>query len=244
MRLHNGDGISADIVVSNVNPKLLHLDLIDKDVVSATTRQHFLDYKCASGSFRMNVALDELPRFSARTPSDALTGGIIMAPSLEYMDRAYQDAREFGYSKSPIVEMLIPSIIDDSLAPTGKHVASLFCQQFNPSLGARWDSEKHPAANTVIDTISAYAPNFRASIIHAQVHSPYDLEHKFGLIGGDIFHGRLSLDQLFSARPMIGIAQYETEFTNLYMCGAGTHPAGGVSGMPGYNAAKQILRKI
>ena len=189
----------------------------------------------------MNVALSELPRFTAMTPENALTSGILLAPDLTYMDVAYRDAVDFGYSKSPVVEMLIPSLVDDSLAAEGSHVASLFCQQFNPNLGAGWLEQKAAAADTIIDTVTRYAPNFRDSIIGSQVLSPYDLETEFGLVGGDIFHGRLSLDQLFSARPMLGSGQYATEIKNLYMCGSGTHPGGGVSGLPGYNAARKII---
>ena len=140
--------------------------------------------------------------------------------------------------------MLIPSLIDDSLAPPGKHVASLFCQQFDPSLKANWDNHRDEAANTIIETVNQFAPNFRDKIIATQIHSPWDLEKKFGLVGGDIFHGRLSLDQLFSARPMLGSSQYRTEISNVYLCGSGTHPGGGVSGIPGHNAAREILKTI
>tara|TARA_B110000977_G_scaffold96731_1_gene127528 strand:- start:12994 stop:14562 length:1569 start_codon:yes stop_codon:yes gene_type:complete len=239
--LESGESIPADIVVSNVNPKLLFLGLLGEQDISSETTQHFKKYKCQSGTFRINVALSELPRFTATTPQHALTGGIILAPDLKYMDTAYRDAVDFGYSRKPIVEMLIPSLVDDSLAPAGAHVASLFCQQFNPTLGASWRDQKVAATDAIIDTVTEYAPNFRASIIGSQVLSPFDLETKFGLVGGDIYHGRLSLDQLFSARPMLGSGQYATEISNLYMCGAGTHPGGGVSGLPGYNAARKII---
>ena len=241
VELASGEIIPANIVVANVNPKLLFLDMLDEQDISSATTRHFRQYKCQSGTFRLNVALSELPRFTATTPENALTGGIILAPDLHYMDIAYRDAVDFGYSRKPVVEMLIPSLVDDSLAPPGAHVASLFCQQFNPNLGSKWRDQKAAATDAIIDTVTEYAPNFRASIIGKQVLSPYDLETEFGLIGGDIFHGRLSLDQLFSARPMLGSGQYATEITNLYMCGAGTHPGGGVSGLPGYNAARKII---
>ncbi len=241
VELKSGESIPANIVVSNVNPKLLFLDLLEEQDVSSTTTEHFRRYKCQSGTFRMNVALSELPRFTAMTPENALTGGIILAPDLDYMDMAYRDALDYGYSRKPVVEMLIPSLVDDSLAPAGAHVASLFCQQFNPNLGSGWKDQKAAAADAIISTVTKYAPNFRSSIIGSKVLSPFDLETEFGLVGGDIFHGRLSLDQLFSARPMLGSGQYATEITNLYMCGAGTHPGGGVSGLPGYNAARKII---
>jgi phytoene dehydrogenase-like protein len=159
------------------------------------------------------------------------------------MDRAYLDAKRDGWSREPIVEMLIPSTVDDSLAPMGQHVASLFCQQFAPVLpeGRSWDNERETAADLIIDTVTRWAPNFKASIIARQIHSPLDLERKFGLSGGDIMHGAMSLDQLWAARPILGNAAYRGPITGLYMCGAGTHPGGGVTGAPGHNAARAIL---
>jgi phytoene dehydrogenase-like protein len=160
------------------------------------------------------------------------------------MHDAYEDARKNGWSKRPVVEMLIPSTIDDSLAPPGNHVASLFCQHFSPTLpdGKQWDECRDAAAETIIDTVTEYAPNFRSSIVGRMVLSPADLERKFGLVGGDIFHGRLSMEQLYSARPLLGYGNYRTPIRNLYMCGSGTHPGGGVTGLPGHNAAREILR--
>jgi phytoene dehydrogenase-like protein len=139
--------------------------------------------------------------------------------------------------------MLIPSTLDDSLAPQGAHVASLFCQQFAPELpgGRSWDDTREEAADRIIDTVTAHAPNFRASVIARQIHSPLDLERKFGLIGGDIFHGRMSLDQLWAARPVLGHGDYRGPIAGLYHCGSGAHPGGGVTGAPGHNAARAIL---
>ncbi|MDP4599268.1 MAG: NAD(P)/FAD-dependent oxidoreductase [Pseudomonadales bacterium] len=244
VHLVDGSSLAADLVVANVNPKLLFCNLLDPADVDADILHHFQGYKCQSGTFRMNVALDQLPTFTARTIPGCLEGGIIMAPSLDYMDQAFTDARRHGWSAAPIVEMLLPSIIDPSLAPAGKHVASLFCQQFDPGLGAGWDQHREAVADMIINCVEGYAPGFRASILARQIHSPWDLEQKFGLLGGDIFHGRLSLDQLFSARPMLGMGQYQTQFDNLYLCGAGTHPGGGVSGLPGHHAARTIISHI
>ena len=193
----------------------------------------------------MNVALSELPRFTCLPePGEHHQSGIIIAPTLDYMDRAFLDAKQYGWSKKPIVEMLIPSTVDDSLAPPGQHVASLFCQQFAPELpdGRDWDAEEGKAADTIIDTVEAYAPGFRASIVGRQILSPKGLERKFGLVGGDIMHGNMSLDQLWSARPVLGNGAYRGPLKGLYMCGAGTHPGGGVTGAPGHNAAQVILR--
>jgi phytoene dehydrogenase-like protein len=198
-------------------------------------------FKAGSGTFRMNVALSELPRFTCLPEPDGEhhRSGIILAPTLDYMDRAFLDAKQFGWSKKPIVEMLIPSTVDDSLAPPGQHVASLFCQQFDPEFD--WDTHREAAADTIIDTVEAYAPGFKASVLGRMILSPLDLERKFGLIGGDIMHGNMTLDQLWSARPVLGNAAYRGPVKGLYMCGAGTHPGGGVTGAPGHNAAREIL---
>jgi phytoene dehydrogenase-like protein len=200
---------------------------------------------------RMNVALSELPDFSALPAKIAgphHASGIIMAPSLSYMERAYFDARTSGWSKAPIVEMLIPSVVDDSLAPPGRHVASLFCQHVHPQLatvtGRTWDDARGEVADLMIDTVDAFAPNFKASIIGRRVLTPLDLEREFGLIGGDIFHGALSLDQLFSMRPVLGNANYRAPIRGLYLCGSGAHPGGGVTGIPGRNAAREIVSDV
>jgi len=173
--------------------------------------------------------------------------GIILAPSLAYMERAYFDAKSEGWSRAPIVEVLIPSVVDTSLAPPGMHVASLFCQHVHPDLGAvrpgrTWDDARDEVADLMIATVNRHAPNFAASVVGRRALSPLDLEREFGLVGGDIFHGALTLDQLFSARPVLGHADYRTPVPALYLCGAGTHPGGGVTGVPGHNAAREILR--
>ena len=245
--LADGTEIDARCVVSNLNPKLLYLKLVDAAELDADFLQRIRGWKCASATFRMNVALAELPDFTClpgKTTQTHHQSGIIMAPSLEYMERAYFDARTEGYSRAPVVEMLIPSTVDDSLAPPGAHVASLFCQHFNPELpgGKTWDDVKDEAAERVIDTVTRYAPNFKAAVLGRMVLSPLDLERDFGLIGGDIFHGALSLDQLYSARPVLGFGDYRAPIKGLYMCGSGTHPGGGVTGAPGHNAAREIIR--
>jgi phytoene dehydrogenase-like protein len=159
------------------------------------------------------------------------------------MERAYFDARLQGWSKEPIVEVLIPSTLDDSLAPPGQHVASMFCQHVAPELpnGQSWDAHRDAVADLMIETVNKHAPNFKASVLGRQINSPLDLERTFGLIGGDIFHGALSLDQIYSARPMLGYGNYRGPLPGIYMCGSGTHPGGGVTGAPGHNAAREIL---
>jgi phytoene dehydrogenase-like protein len=162
------------------------------------------------------------------------------------MDRAHAEARASGWSKEPIVEMLIPSVLDDTLAPEGKHVASLFCQHTAPELpgGRSWDDHREDVADLMIDTVERYALGFKSSVIARTSLSPLDLERKFGLVGGDIMHGALSIDQLFAARPVLGHGDYRSPVPGLYMCGAGTHPGGGVSGLPGHNAAREMLKDL
>jgi phytoene dehydrogenase-like protein len=241
-----GEAIRARSVVSNLNPKLLYGSLIDPAALPQDFRERISHWRCGSGTFRMNVALSELPDFTAlpgRELAEHHTSGIIMAPSLAYMDQAYLDAKAGGWSKRPIVEVLIPSTLDDSLAPPGQHVASLFCQHVAPVLpdGASWDDHREQVADVMVDLVNSHAPNFKASVLGRQIMSPLDLERTFGLIGGDIFHGALSLDQMFSARPMLGHGDYRGPLPGLYMCGSGTHPGGGVTGAPGHNAAREII---
>jgi len=243
--LDNGKSVRAKYVASNVNPKLLYTRLIPADALAKPFLDRIRNWRNGSGTFRMNVALSALPSFSALPGAgDHLTAGIILAPSLAYMDRAWLDARQHGWSRKPVVELLIPSTLDDSLSLPGQHVASLFCQHVAPVLpdGASWDAHRDEVADLMIATVDGYAPGFAASVIGRQALTPLDLERDFGLLGGDIFHGALSLNQLFSARPMLGFADYRGPLRGLYHCGSGAHPGGGVTGAPGHNAAKAILR--
>jgi len=244
--LADGRSIRSSVVAANVNPKLLYTSMLPSEALDTDFLHRMKRWRCGSGTFRMNLALSRLPSFSALPGSDAAdhhTAGIIMAPSLGYMDRAYSDARQHGWSREPIIEMLIPSTLDDTLAPHGAHVASLFCQHVAPELpdGSSWDQHRDTVADLMIDTVDRYAPGFRTSVLGRQVLSPLDLEQIFGLTGGDIFHGALSLDQLFWARPMLGYADYRGPLKGLYLCGSGAHPGGGVTGAPGHNAARAIL---
>jgi phytoene dehydrogenase-like protein len=193
--------------------------------------------------------LKELPNFACLPGTHAQehhTGSIVIAPSMDYMDEAFQEARRHGWSRNPIVELMIPSTIDDTLSPRGAHVASLFAQHFNPTLpdGRSWDELRDEAADAIIDKVTEYAPNFKSSIIGRQILSPLDLEREFGLIGGDIFHGTLDLNQIYCLRPTLGYAAYRMPIKGLYLCGAGAHPGGGVSGAPGHNAAREIIRDM
>ncbi len=244
--LENGDTFYAARIVANVNPKLLYGKLMPHEALEPEFKRRIDAYQCGSGTFRMNVALSELPDFTCLPGTKAgehHQSGIVIAPTLDYMDQAYIDAKQYGWSKKPIVEMLIPSTVDDTLAPKGKHVASLFCQQFAPELPGKraWSTASEEAADLVIDTVTQYAPNFKHSVLGRMILSPQGLEDKFGLIAGDIMHGAMTLDQMWAARPILGHGDYRGPVRGLYMCGAGNHPGGGVTGLPGRNAAREIL---
>ena len=242
--LDDGRSIRAKYIVSNVNPKLLYTRLLPADALPKPFLERIAKWRNGSGTFRINVALISLPSFTALPgPGDHLSAGIIIGPSLTYMDRAWLDAKQYGWSREPIVEVLIPSTLDHSLSPPGQHVASLFCQHVAPQLpdGASWDAHRAEVADLMIATVDKYAPGFAASVIGRQILSPLDLEREFGLLGGDIFHGALTLNQLFSARPMLGHADYRGPLEGLYHCGSGAHPGGGVTGAPGHNAARRII---
>jgi phytoene dehydrogenase-like protein len=243
--LDDGRLIRARYVASGVNPKLLYTRLVPPDALPQDFLARIGHWRNGSGTFRMNVALNALPSFTALPgPGDHLTAGIVIAPSLAYMDRAFEDARSHGWSREPVVELLIPSTLDDTLCPQGRHVASLFCQHAAPELpdGKSWDDHREQVADLIIATVDNYAPGFAASVIGRQILSPLDMERQFGLLGGDIFHGALTLNQLFSARPMLGHADYRGPLKGLYHCGSGAHPGGGVTGAPGHNAARVILQ--
>ncbi len=251
VELDGGEVLRARRVIANVNPKLLFERLVAPEHLDADFRARIAGYRCGSGTFRMNVALSALPDFGClpgRDPQPHHASGIIVAPSLGYMEQAYFDAKTHGCSRAPIVEMLIPSVVDPSLAPPGMHVASLFCQHVHPELpavtGRGWDAVRDEIADLMIATVDRVAPNFAASVIGRKALTPGDLEREFGLTGGDIFHGALALDQLFSARPVLGHANYRMPIRGLYLCGSGAHPGGGVTGIPGRNAAREILRDI
>jgi phytoene dehydrogenase-like protein len=251
VRLADGRELRAKTVVSNLNPKLLYQKLVPRDAVDIDFGERIDRYRCGSGTFRMNVALSELPDFTA-APGTQLQphhqSGILIGPSLRYFEQAYFDAKSrqynAGWARAPIVELVISSTLDDTLAPPGQHVASLFCQQVNPEVDGGWDQHRDTLANLMIDTVGAYAPNFRRSVLGYKALSPLDLEREFGLVGGDIFHGSLGLDQLFSARPLLGQGNYRGALPGLYLCGSGTHPGGGVTGLPGRNSAREILRDL
>jgi phytoene dehydrogenase-like protein len=245
VELASGEVLRARAVAAGVDPKRLYQRLLEPAALPDEFNAAIDRYKCGSGSFRINVALRELPDFRAVPGTQVQphhASGVVFAPSLAYMDAAWHSAVAQGYSAQPIVEMLIPSVVDGSLAPAGSHVASLFCQQFAPD--ADWATLKEPAVQAIFDVAQSHCPNFRASLLGWRAWSPADLESEFGLTGGDIFHGQLSLDQLFALRPLMGYAKYRGPLKGRYHCGSGAHPGGGVTGAPGYNAAREIVRDL
>ncbi|OFX06146.1 MAG: FAD-dependent oxidoreductase [Alphaproteobacteria bacterium RIFCSPHIGHO2_12_FULL_63_12] len=245
--LGDGESLRARAVASNIHPQLLYGKLVPNDSLPTDFAERIEGWRSGSGVFRMNVALSELPNFTAppsAAPARHHSASILISPSLDYIDTAFTDARRSGWSRAPAIEMHIPSVYDETLAPKGAHVANLFCQYFAPNLpgGRSWDEARDAAADAIIDTVTTYAPNFRSSMIARMALSPLDLERKLALVGGDIFHGQLGIDQLFSARPVLGHADYRSPIKGLFMCGSATHPGGGVTGWPGHNAAREILK--
>lgn len=252
--LADGRTLRAGVVASNLNPKLLYTRLVAPEHLDDDTAARIRRYRCGSGTFRMNVALAELPDFRA-APGTTLQphhqSGILIGDSLGYFERAYFDAKSRehnpGWARAPVVELVISSTLDDSLAPPGRHVASLFCQHVNPVIDdARggWDAHRDIVAQLMIDTVDAHAPNFARSVLGYEALTPLDLERRLGLVGGDIFHGALGADQLFSTRPLLGQGRYRGVLPGLYLCGSGSHPGGGVTGLPGRNAAREVLRDL
>jgi phytoene dehydrogenase-like protein len=245
--LEDGRLLKARAVVANVNPKLLFTRMLDPGLLPDGFRRRMAAWRCRSGTFRMNVALSELPRFASLAGEDEkayLTGTINISPSLDYLERAYDDARQRGWARAPVVSMCLPSLLDDTLAPEGCHVMSLFCQHFNPELpdGRSWDQVRDEVADLILDCVDAVAPNFKRALVGRQIKTPLDLERDLGLLGGDIFHGALHLDQIYSLRPAAGHADYRMPLPGLYLCGSGAHPGGGVSGLPGRLAARAVLQ--
>ena len=243
--LENGDEFQADVVSSSVDPRNTFLRFMEPGLLPEEFLEDVRRYKFRGSSGKVNIALDALPDFKCLPgPGAHLRGAISISPSVEYMERAYDDAKYGNYSRRPYLDIVIPSLTDPSVAPPGKHVMSCFVQyapyKLRPELN--WDDQREAFGNNVIDTIAEYAPNIRNIIIDKQVLTPLDLEREFGLSEGNIFQGELSLEQLFFLRPVPGYAQFRTPIKHLYMCGSATHPGGGIMGAPGRLAALEILK--
>ncbi|HYV24508.1 MAG TPA: NAD(P)/FAD-dependent oxidoreductase [Pyrinomonadaceae bacterium] len=243
--LENGDEIYADIVSSSVDPRLTFMKMVGEEHLPEDFVDDIKRYKFRGSSGKVNLALDALPNFKAMPgPGPHLRGAVSISPSVEYMERAYDDAKYGSFSRRPYIDMVIPTMTDPSVAPPGKHVMSCFVQYapYNLKEG-NWDEKREEFGDTVIDTIAEHAPNIKDIILHRQVLTPLDLEREFGLSEGNIFQGELTLEQLFFLRPAPGWAQYRSPIKNLYMCGSATHPGGGIMGASGRNAAMAILKE-
>ena len=245
--LANGDEIYADVISSSVDPRLTFTKFLEPSELPSDFLEEVNRYKFRGSSGKVNLALDALPNFKAM-PGEGLhlRGAISISPSVEYMERAYDDAKYGNFSRNPYIDCVIPSLTDPSLAPPGKHVMSCFVQYapYKLAPGLHWDTEKEKFGDTVINTIAQHAPNIKDIILHRQIVTPLDLEREFGLSEGNIFQGELSLEQLFFLRPVPGWAQFRTPIKNLYMCGSAAHPGGGIMGAPGRLAAVAVLKDI
>jgi phytoene dehydrogenase-like protein len=242
--LDNGDEIEASIVSSSVDPRLTFTRFLEARELPSEFVEDVGRYKFRGSSGKVNLALDGLPNFSS-LPGDGrhLRGAISISPSIEYMERAYDDAKYGRYSQQPYIDVVIPSLTDPSVAPPGKHVMSCFVQYAPYHLnGTTWDEERERFGDTVVNTLAEHAPNLKSLIRHRQVITPLDLEREWGLSEGNIFQGELALEQLLFLRPVPGWAKYRTPIQNLYMCGSATHPGGGIMGAPGRNAAMEMLK--
>jgi phytoene dehydrogenase-like protein len=245
--LANGDEIYAETISSSVDPRLTFNTFIEAEYLPADFLEDINRFKYRGSSGKVNMALDALPNFKCMPgPGAHLRGAISISPSVEYMERAYDDAKYGNFSRKPYIDMVIPSLTDPSVAPPGRHVLSCFVQYAPYKLrpGLNWDDQKEAFGDTVVNTIAEYAPNIRDIIVHRQVITPLDLEREWGLSEGNIFQGELSLEQLFFLRPAPGYARFRTPIQNLYLCGSATHPGGGIMGAPGRLAALEILKDI
>jgi phytoene dehydrogenase-like protein len=247
--LENGDYFIANAVLSSVDPRLTFMKMVGESHLPAEFAEDIRNYKFRGSSGKVNLALDGLPDFTCRPeglgPRDTahMRGAVSISPGVDYMERAYDDAKYGRFSRRPYMDIVIPTLTDPSLAPPGKHVMSCFVQYAPYDLrGGNWDDQREAFGDTVIDTISEYAPNLRDRILHRQVLTPLDIERDFGLSEGNIFQGELTLEQLFFLRPAPGWASYRTPVRRLYLCGSATHPGGGIMAAPGRNAAMRVLK--
>ncbi|MCI0394593.1 MAG: NAD(P)/FAD-dependent oxidoreductase [Chloroflexi bacterium] len=243
VRLANGQEISARFVVSSADPRRTFCQLVGAAHLEPQLLRAVRNIRYQGMTAKVNLALNGLPTFSGATSPGQLTGHIVVAPDLEYLERAWDDAKYGRVSQRPVLDVVIPSLLDSSLAPAGQHVMSITVQYAPYHLReSHWDAERERLGDQVVATLATYAPDLPERILHCQVITPLDWEREYGLTEGHIYHGQMGLDQMFFMRPAAGQAQYRTPFKGLYLCGAGAHPGGGVSGAPGRNAAREILR--
>jgi phytoene dehydrogenase-like protein len=245
--LENGEEIHARLVISNLDVRRTFLKIVDAENLPPDFVRRVKNFKIRGSSGKLNIALDGLPRFPAIPQGSPCTrGDMHVTDSLEMMERAYDDWKEGRWSRAPYIDMLIPSQIDPTMAPDGKHYMSVFVQYCPYELAdGEWNAERRRGfGDTVIDTIARQSPNFKDLILHAEIRTPWDIENEVGLTEGNIFQGELTMDQLLFNRPVPGFAQYRSPVRGLYMCGSSTHPGGGVMGAPGANAARAVLKDM
>ena len=244
--MENGDEYNSNIVISGLDPKVTFLNLLDENDLPSDFVKDINNFRIRGSSGKVNLALDGLPDFSALPGSGHhLRGAISISPSYDHLEKAYDDAKYGNFSESPYMDIILPSVLDPDMAPTGKHVMSCFVQYAPYNIKGGWNDDKREAfGDAVINTIAKYAPNIKDIILHRQVLTPADLESTFGLTEGNIFHGELTLQQLFALRPAVKWADYSTPIKNYFQCGSGTHPGGGITGSPGEMAAKKILKVL
>jgi len=241
----NGEEIFARAVISNADPKTTFLKLVDAGTLDPSFLQKIQNYRAHGTVARVNLALSALPNFKGVDETEKLAGRIHVGPDIDYLERAFDAAKYGDFSPRPYMDITIPTLTDSSLALGGAHVMSIHAQFAPYKLkNSVWDSRREELGDAAVNTLSDYAPNLKELIVGRQVITPLDLESKYGLSGGHIHHGEMSLDQLFAFRPLIGYAQYRTPIENLYLCGAGTHPGGGVTGAPGLNASREVIRSM
>ncbi|MBV9574684.1 MAG: NAD(P)/FAD-dependent oxidoreductase [Acidobacteriales bacterium] len=245
--LSNGEEISARAIVSNADPRRTLLGLIDPIHLAPNFVAKLQHYRMPGTLAKINLALSVLPTFPALSAErkHALAGRIHIGPDIDYLEHAFDDSKYGNFSSHPVLEVVIPSLTDPQLAPSGRHVMSIYVQYAPYKLkNGDWESQRTHLCDTVIKTLAEYAPDLPKSILHHQIITPKDLEDTYGLTGGHIFHGELALDQFFTMRPLLGWARYRTPIKNLFLCGSGTHPGTGLTGASGANAAREILKDL
>jgi phytoene dehydrogenase-like protein len=244
--LSTGEEIQARAIISNADPKRTLLKLTDPTHLSPDFVQKLQHYRGNGTVAKVNLALSSLPNFTALKSGDsaALKGRIHIGHEIDYLERAFDESKYGNFSRQPYLEVAIPSLTDPTLAPEGKHVISIYMQYAPYKLKGSWEEQRESLGQTVIQTLAQYAPNLPELILARQIITPLDLEEKYGLTGGQIFHGELALDQFFTMRPLLDWARYRTPIQNLYLCGSGTHPGAGLTGGSGANAAREILKAL
>ena len=242
--LENGDEYKADKVISGLDPKLSFLKMVDEIDLPNDFVTDIKNFRIRGSSGKVNLALDALPEFTCLPGNGPhLRGAISISPDFDYIEKAYDDAKYGNFSEVPYIDIIIPSVLDPEMAPPGKHVMSCFVQYAPYNIKGGWnDQKREDFGDAVINALARYAPNIKEIILHRQVLTPADIESTFGMTEGNIFHGELTLQQLFALRPAVKWANYKTPITNYYQCGSGTHPGGGITGSPGEMAAKKILK--